>query len=204
MGRADLNGTGVESTSIPTARSPAGVAIDDKHIYWGHSLTGLWSSSPSSAIGRANLDGSVVDQNIDVPLLYLAAVPTGLAVDGLSTPPPPPPPPSNEVRFGKLEKNERRGTAKLPVNVPRPGELELAQTGRVNADEESAKAAGSEALSIRARGEAKRRLTEEGKLNVLLLIRYTPTRGTRNVIVKRKPDQAVSPAPCVRGGAGRS
>jgi hypothetical protein len=60
-----------------------------------------------------------------------------VAVDALS-PPPPPPPPSSAFSFGKLKKNKRKGTAKLTVEIVEgPGELELAKTRKVKADEET-------------------------------------------------------------------
>jgi hypothetical protein len=53
IGRARLDGTGVEHSFISgTGRSPCGVALDRKHIYWAELMGG--------AIGRANRDGSAV------------------------------------------------------------------------------------------------------------------------------------------------
>ena len=67
IGRADLDGTGVDQSFINTASSPLGVAVDSGHVYWTH----------LGAIGRANLDGSGVDRSF-------IAIPSGsfgLAVD---------------------------------------------------------------------------------------------------------------------------
>ena len=46
IGRASLDGTGVEPNFIPSVNA-GGVAVDDQYIYWADSDTG--------AIGRANL-----------------------------------------------------------------------------------------------------------------------------------------------------
>ena len=80
-------------------------------------------------IGRANLDGSGVEPG------FIAGVGArDVAVDGLPPgspatsscpPPPPPPPPDNSFSLGKLKRNLKKGTAKLTVKVPGPGELRL-------------------------------------------------------------------------------
>ena len=51
IGRANLDGTGVDQGFIHPAYSPWGLAADDEHIYW----------AASGTIGRANLDGTGVD-----------------------------------------------------------------------------------------------------------------------------------------------
>ncbi len=51
IGRANLDGTGVDQGFIHTAYSPWGLAADDEHIYW----------AAGGTIGRANLDGTGVD-----------------------------------------------------------------------------------------------------------------------------------------------
>jgi hypothetical protein len=54
IGRANLDGTGVDPSFITGAAIPYGVAVNDEHVYW---------SSGAGWIGRANLDGSGVDPN---------------------------------------------------------------------------------------------------------------------------------------------
>jgi hypothetical protein len=119
----------------------------------------------------------------------------GPAVDELSTPPPPPPPPppsnappppSNEFSFGEVKKNKRKGTAKLTVEVAKgPGELELAKTKKVKADDESAEDAGKEKLSIKPKGKAKKKLNRKGNAKVKAEVTFTPTGGTPNTKDKK-------------------
>ena len=99
--------------------------------------------------------------------------------------PPPSPPPSNEFRFAKLKRDKRKGTAKLTVHVPSAGELELAKTRRVEADEDSAEAAGNEVLSIKVKEKAERKLAQQGKLEVRAKVTYLPTGGTPNTESRR-------------------
>jgi lysophospholipase L1-like esterase len=99
--------------------------------------------------------------------------------------PPPPPPPSNDFSFGKVKKNKKKGTARLPVNVPGPGEVELAKTKRVKGAETEAERAGEEKLTIRARGKAKRRLNHKGKARVAARVTYTPIGGDPNTQTRR-------------------
>ena len=57
IGRAKLNGTGVNNAFITGLSNVGGVAVDSKFIYWTQGTTG------TSSIGRANLDGSGVNPN---------------------------------------------------------------------------------------------------------------------------------------------
>ena len=57
-----------------------------------------------------------------------------------------------------MKKNKQSGTAKLTVEVPGPGELDLAKTNGVKADEQTAEAAGEQKLIVKARGGAKKKL----------------------------------------------
>ena len=75
IGRANLDGSGVNNSFITGANYPSGVAVDSGHIYWannGNSLIGL-----AGTIGRANLDGSGANQSFVTAGTY----PAGVAVD---------------------------------------------------------------------------------------------------------------------------
>jgi virginiamycin B lyase len=54
IGRANLDGTGVDQSFITGTGQSWGVAVDDAHVYW---------SNTTGTIGRANLDGTRVDQS---------------------------------------------------------------------------------------------------------------------------------------------
>jgi hypothetical protein len=53
LGRAKINGTGLNNSFVTGVTSPWGIAVDSKYIYW---------EQPGS-IGRANLDGSAPNPN---------------------------------------------------------------------------------------------------------------------------------------------
>ena len=59
LGRANLEGTGVSQRFIRTAGYPCGVAVYQGHVYWAQT-TGRFAH-PSTTIGRANLNGSAVN-----------------------------------------------------------------------------------------------------------------------------------------------
>jgi hypothetical protein len=85
IGRANLDGTAVQRAFIPDAKAPCGLALDSAHIYWANSAVAAQpggSDGPSTgAIGRANLDGTGVNQDfISVP--PSSSPPCGVVVDG--------------------------------------------------------------------------------------------------------------------------
>jgi hypothetical protein len=75
IGRANLDGGGVNVAFITGAHEPGGIAVDGQHIYWVNIYT---SNSAQDTIGRANLDGSGVNQSF----IASPGGATGVAVDG--------------------------------------------------------------------------------------------------------------------------
>lgn len=75
IGRANLDGSGVNPNFINTSNKITGVAVNGRYIYWSNSAEGT--------IGRANLNGTHVNQQCfspkDVPV---GNVPEGLSADG--------------------------------------------------------------------------------------------------------------------------
>jgi virginiamycin B lyase len=100
-------------------------------------------------------------------------------------PPPNGSPPANDFEFGKVKKNKKKGTAKLTVIVPGPGEVELAKTKKVKGDAEHADAAGEVKLLIKPGGKAKGKLKDSGKVKVEAEVTFTPTGGTPNTEDKK-------------------
>ena len=78
IGRANLDGTGVDPDFISGIGNPHGVAVDGAHVYWDdtHTTVTPTGSEADFAIGRANLDGTDVDQSFIEP-----GGGNGLAVD---------------------------------------------------------------------------------------------------------------------------
>jgi hypothetical protein len=70
IGRANLDGTGVNQNFITADGNVTGIATDGSDIYWGNEGT--------NAIGRANLDGTGVNHAFIMGAsspFYLAAIP---------------------------------------------------------------------------------------------------------------------------------
>lgn len=75
IGRANLDGSGVNQHFIATASKPEGIAVDASYIYW---------ATQTGTIGRAKLDGSEVNQSfiaVPPPPVFAFSYLDGLAVD---------------------------------------------------------------------------------------------------------------------------
>jgi hypothetical protein len=94
--------------------------------------------------------------------------------------PPVPPAPSNDLTIGRPDRNKRKGTALLPIQVPGAGQVALARTDEVKGAEQRADAAGEVLLPLKPRGKAKRRLNRKGKAKVTVEVTFTPDGGTLN------------------------
>jgi CSLREA domain-containing protein len=100
-------------------------------------------------------------------------------VGATSTLPTDPTPPSNDISFGAVTRNKRKGTATLAVSVPSAGELALAGNG-LKAASATASGAGEVALSVKAAGKAKRKLRRKGKKTFTPAVTFTPVGGAAN------------------------
>jgi virginiamycin B lyase len=210
IGRANLDGTGVDEGFIAGESGVADVAVDDTHIWWAY------AGRFTGGIGRANLDGTgretVIGGGEDFfpwgvavsdthvywrgGLFSPAGVPIGRArLDGSRA--------NHELitgtgetgvggvavdelpfSFGELKRNRRRGTATLTVNVPGAGQLELAKTKKVKAAEKRADAEGGVKLPVKARAEAKKRLATRGKAKVKAKVSFAPDEGEVATLTK--------------------
>jgi virginiamycin B lyase len=84
---------------------------------------------------------------------------------------------SNAFEIGKAKKNKKKGTAKLPVEVPGAGGLELAKTRKVKGSSKQADGAGEVTLPVKARGKAKKKLKKKGKAKVTVEVTFSPVGG---------------------------
>ena len=87
--------------------------------------------------------------------------------------------PDNDFSFGKTKKNKKKGTAKLTVETPGAGELELAGKGLKPASANAA-GAGEVSLAVKAKGKARKTLRRKGKKKLTPSVTFTPTGGTPN------------------------
>jgi hypothetical protein len=92
---------------------------------------------------------------------------------------------ANVFSFGKVKRNRKKGTAKLPVNVPDRGELDLAKTKKVKPQGKRAPEEGKVKLTIKPRRRSKRALRKKGKAKVRAEVTYTPDGGDPNTESKR-------------------
>ena len=60
IGRANLDGTGVDQRFITTSDELSGLAVDASHVFWA--TLGSFPGPGSGSIGRANLDGTGVNE----------------------------------------------------------------------------------------------------------------------------------------------
>ena len=100
------------------------------------------------------------------------------AVSILSTPP------SNAIKLGKVKFNKKKGTAKLSVTVPGPGELSLTGQG-VAKQKKSLKAAATAKLLVKAKGKKRKKLNTAGKAKLKAKVTFTPAGGLANTKTKK-------------------
>jgi DNA-binding beta-propeller fold protein YncE len=114
-----------------------------------------------------------------------SASPVSVSLGGTGTPP------SNVFTLGNAKKNKKKGTAKLTVEVPGEGVLDLAGKNVKPATDETIDAGGV-ILPVKSTGRAKRKLKKKGKARVTLEVTFTPTGGAASTqddrlkLVKRK------------------
>lgn len=105
-------------------------------------------------------------------------------------------PPSNAFTLGKPVLNKKKGTAKLPVNVPGAGTLKIADVKkskkRIKAKTIQATAVGTVKLPVQPTKSARKTLQDKGKLTVKVAVTFTPTGGsaatqTRKLTLKLAP-----------------
>jgi hypothetical protein len=84
--------------------------------------------------------------------------------------------------LGKVRKNKRKGTAKLTVRVPGPGDLKLAKNKKVKGKEKSAESKGTVKLPIEPRRKVRKRLRRKGTAKVRARVTYTPDGGDPNIV----------------------
>jgi hypothetical protein len=119
-------------------------------------------------------------------------------VDGIASPYTPPSTaptnPSNKFDFGGVKLNKDKGTATLSVQVPGPGTLSLSGKGIVGqrparlahtVAEKKVTKAGTVKLTVKAKGNAKRKLNGTGKAKVKAKVTFTPAGGTAKTERKR-------------------
>jgi hypothetical protein len=163
-------------------------------------------ASTSPAINKGSAFGLSTDQRgLSRPILFpgvansAAAGADGSDIGAVELQLSPPVTPSNAFTLGKLKRNKKKGTAKIPVTVPGPGTLKLTgknlvpqrPAGRLVRLARSVSAAGTVKLLIKAKGKAKKKLNKTGKVKVKPKITFTPTGGTANskslsVVLKKK------------------
>jgi hypothetical protein len=92
--------------------------------------------------------------------------------------------PTSAFTVGGTALNKKKGTATLSLGLPGPGEVTVAGDGVREASASGAiaaatvNAAGTFDLTIKAKGQKRKRLRRAGKVKLEPLIAYTPTGGT--------------------------
>jgi len=105
------------------------------------------------------------------------------------------------LKFGKVIKNKKKGTALLPVTVPGSGELSLGGKGVVHKRPARARdlgvlqrkvdQAGTYKLKVKAKGRKKAKLFDTGKVKVKAVVTFKPTSGdavkaTKKIRLKKR------------------
>lgn len=90
--------------------------------------------------------------------------------------------PSSSFTVGGPNLNRRKGSARLTLSLPNPGQVSASGKGAKvgGATARAAAGPGSTQLVVRSKGRKRRTLDATGKVKLRLTITYTPTGGTPN------------------------
>ncbi|MGN6663204.1 MAG: hypothetical protein ACTHK6_03180 [Solirubrobacterales bacterium] len=103
-------------------------------------------------------------------------------------------PPSNAFSIGKPVLNEKKGTAKLPVTVPGPGTLTIADVkkAKVRIKAKTLQTLGTAHLPVTPTKSARKTLKAKGRLKLKVAVTFAPTGGlaatqTRKLVLRLAP-----------------
>ena len=152
-----------------------------------------WRRAPTSAVffddDRLDLTYSVsipAGKSKTIGLTYSHGFPQA-AVDGYAAAAEQSYTPSTEFTVGKQKLNKKKGTAKLPVDVPGAGVLQ-ADGKKVKTFEVETTEAGTVQVPVAAKGKkAKKKLKKKGKLKVAVAITFTPEDWPDSSTQTKKP-----------------
>jgi hypothetical protein len=88
----------------------------------------------------------------------------------------------NSFTVQGTQRNKKKGTETITLNLPNPGELSAtgngAKVSSATAQSSKSVGAGAATLVVKAQGKKRRKLNQTGKVKLSLTIAYTPTGGT--------------------------
>ena len=160
IGRANLDGTGVDPSFIPLPTYPLSIAVDEEHVYWTlYECVGICEFF-RGRIARANLDGADIDNGF---ISTGTKTPFGLAVDALG------PPGRATAKLRQPQQGRRiRITVKLAADTDleyrATGAIRVKRTYRLNSRVGEIDAGASETLRLRPKHLAARRVAVALKL----------------------------------------
>jgi hypothetical protein len=156
IARTPLNDT-TALELFANASATGGTSIHGERLYWGNGLEGT--------ISRAGLDGD------DEEIAFLTGVdgPFGIAVDsGAPT-----------VGFGRLNRNRKKGTGKLILDIPMAGTLSLTAPG-LKAASVTTDGPAQRAVTLKPKGKARKKLARKGKRVFSLDVEFAPEESAPN------------------------
>jgi YVTN family beta-propeller protein len=92
--------------------------------------------------------------------------------------------PSNVFLIGKLDRDRRKGVARLKISVPGPGTLQL-NGKRVRAVQRTVEEAGTVTLTVRPKPKAMEALKYRGRLKVGAIVTFTPNGAAARALTKK-------------------
>ncbi len=163
--RANIEGTHVDQSfiDVPSQAPSCGIAVDDSHIYWGA------FGKRGNTVARANIDGTGVNPSFIAGGRNTCGVAVG-----------PNRGPATGFTLGKVDRNERRGTAVLSASVSEPGKLLLSGKGLWTKIRSPLRPRDVR-FWIQPRGHKRRVLNRTGKVKVRARVTFHPQCGCREV-----------------------
>ncbi len=183
-----VTGSAIEGATL-TADPGAWTGTPTSFTYaWQRCLTGTCTTVPGAVAQTYPLTAADVGTRVRVRVLAHNAGGHSRAARSMTTATVKPL--GDLFSLGTPRRDQKRGLARFRITIPSAGTLTLARTAKVKGEQRRLAGPGTYKLTVKPRGQAKRKLRTRGKAKVRAFVTFAPDGGTavtkkRRLILKQ-------------------